>query len=245
MRTYAIGDIHGQLALLKQAHAWIEADRARVGDAEAPVVHLGDLVDRGPQVRDVIEALLKGQIEGKPWIVLRGNHDTMFALFPDGHRDPGLREGLTYLHEKIGGVASLESYGVDCDPERALSAIQSDAARRIPAAHRAFLFDAPRYHVRGAVLFVHAGIRPGVALEGQTDTDLTWIRAPFHDYAQPHPWLVVHGHTPVEVATHYGNRVNIDTGAAYGGPLTAIVIEGRTVHTLSQSGRTPLHPIAN
>lgn len=245
MRTYAIGDIHGQLALLNQAHAWIDRDRARVGDAEAPVVHVGDLVDRGPDVRGVIETMIAGQVTGKPWIVLRGNHDTMFALFPEGRRDPGLRADLDYLNPRIGGVPSLQSYGIDCDERRPVHEIQADAARLIPVAHRDFLRNLPVYHLRGAALFVHAGIRPGVALEHQTETDLTWIRAAFHDYTAPHPWLVVHGHTPVETPSHRGNRVNIDTGAAYGGPLTAVVIEGNTVHVLGPDGRTLLSPFAD
>lgn len=242
MRSYAIGDIHGQLSLLKQAHAWVEADRARVNDPEAPLVHLGDLVDRGPQVRGVIEALLAGQIAGKPWIVLRGNHDTMMAIFPEGGRDPALRAGLEYLHPNIGGVTSLESYGIDCSEGRPIADIQAEARRKIPATHLKFLFDAPLYHLRGEVLFVHAGIRPNIALEDQTDADLTWIRAPFHDHTDPHPWLIIHGHTPIKTPRHYGNRVNIDSGAAYGGPLTAIVTEGRDVFTLGPNGRTALLP---
>ncbi|WP_323035281.1 metallophosphoesterase family protein [Pararhodobacter sp.] len=242
MRSYAIGDIHGQLTLLTQAHAWIAADRARVNDPEAPVIHLGDLVDRGPQVRGVIETLLAGQIAGKPWIVLRGNHDTMMAIFPEGRRDPALREGLEYLHPKIGGIPSLESYGIDCADARPLAEIQADARRKIPATHLRFLIESPLYHLRGEVLFVHAGIRPRVALEDQTDTDLTWIRDTFHAYTAPHPWLVIHGHTPITAPKHYGNRVNIDSGAAFGGPLTAIVIEGRDVFTLGPQGRTALLP---
>ncbi len=242
MRSYAIGDIHGHLDLLTQAHSWIEADRARTGDAEAPVIHLGDLADRGPDVRGVVDRLLTGQMTGKPWVVLRGNHDNMLALFPGGGRDPGLREGLEYLDPKIGGVTSLQSYGVDCSDTRDVADIQADARRKIPAAHLEFLREAPLYHLRGAVLFVHAGIRPDVPLDAQTDTDLMWIRAPFHDFQDPHPWLVVHGHTPVEAPTHFGNRVDIDTGAAYGGPLTAVVFERREVFTLGPDGRTPLRP---
>ncbi|MGL5012014.1 MAG: metallophosphoesterase, partial [Paracoccaceae bacterium] len=46
MRSYAIGDIHGQLGKLMLAHDLIAADMAVHG--AAPVVHVGDLVDRGP-----------------------------------------------------------------------------------------------------------------------------------------------------------------------------------------------------
>ncbi len=235
-RTYAIGDIHGQIDLLKQAHDWIAADRARVADAEAPVVHVGDLVDRGPDSRGVIAWLMAGQMTGQPWVVLKGNHDRMFSRFLEGERDHRLRAELDYLHPKIGGPATLRSYGLPGDA----TPVQARAA--VPPAQRAFLSDLPCHFLRGEVLFVHAGIAPGVPLDDQTEDDLTWIRAPFLEFADPHPWLVVHGHTHLSAPTHYGNRVNIDSGAAYGGPLTAVVIEGQQVWVLGPGGRVPLPP---
>ena len=79
----------------------------------------------------------------------------------------------------------------------------------------------------------------------QTEDDLIWIRAPFLDHADPHPWLVIHGHTHIAAPCHHGNRVNIDSSAAYGGPLTAVVVEGRDVWVLGPDGRIPLHPQAD
>lgn len=236
LRSYAIGDIHGQLDLLIEAHARIAADRALTGDLEAPVVHVGDLVDRGPDSRGVIQHLLAGQIAGQPWIVLKGNHDRMFLRHLDGQRDPGLRAELDYLNPRIGGAATLASYGL------APGTPPLAARRAVPEGHRAFLADLPLFWQRGEVLFVHAGLRPGVAMAEQAETDLLWIRAPFLDHAGQFDWLVVHGHTHLDAPRHYGNRVNIDSGAAYGGPLTAIVIEGREVHVLGESGRRALRP---
>ncbi|MFN7053431.1 MAG: metallophosphoesterase, partial [Gemmobacter sp.] len=105
MRTYAIGDIHGHLDLLKAAHALIAADRAAIGDTEAPVVHIGDLVDRGPDSRGVIDFLMQGQAMGAPWVVLKGNHDRLFTLFmADPHdSDACLRADLAWLHPRLGG----------------------------------------------------------------------------------------------------------------------------------------------
>lgn len=236
IRTYAIGDIHGQIDLLHAAHARIMADRARVGDAEAPIVHVGDLVDRGPDSRGVVEHLLKGQLAGQPWIVLKGNHDRMFSLYLRGERDPELRAGLDYLNPKIGGQETLLSYGAARD------AAPAEIAARVPEGHRAFLEGLPSHHLRGGVLFVHAGIRPGIALEDQTADDMSWIRGPFLEFTGPHPWLVVHGHTHRPAAEHLGNRVNIDSSAAYGGPLTAVVIEDDAVWELGPEGRVPLTP---
>mgnify|MGYP001766801930 CR=1 FL=1 len=93
------------------------------------------------------------------------------------------------------------------------------------------------YSLIGAVLFAHAGIRPGIDLHAQTEDDLLWIRREFLEDTRDHGALVVHGHTPVDAVTHYGNRVNIDTGAGYGDALSAIAIEDGNVWVLTAKGR--------
>jgi serine/threonine protein phosphatase 1 len=98
-------------------------------------------------------------------------------------------------------------------------------------------------HQIGDTLFVHAGIRPGIPLHSQIEDDLVWIREPFLSDARDHGALIVHGHTVVEAPTHYGNRVNIDTGAGYGGPVTAVALEGRDVFLITAKGRVPLLPL--
>lgn len=244
MRTYAIGDIHGQLELLLAQHALIEADRRATGDAEALVVHLGDLVDRGPASRGVVEHLSAGIAAGAPWAVIRGNHDRMFSRFLDDPHaaETGLRPDLAWLHPRLGGAETLASYGVRAAGDRPLAPVHAEAVEAVPPAHRAFLMGLPAWVRRGEVLFVHAGIRPGIPIEAQDETDLVWIRAPFLDDRRDHGALVVHGHTAVDRATHYGNRLNLDSGAAYGGPLTAVVIEGREVWQLTPQGRVPVVP---
>ena len=245
MRSYAIGDIHGQFDLLRAAHDWVEADRARMGDTGAPVVHVGDLVDRGPDSAGVIEYLMRGQDEGRDWVVLKGNHDRMFATFlaDPTAQDPGLRKQFSYLHPAIGGAETLAAYGVRNAADRPVGRVHADAIDAVPEAHRHFLATLPTHLERGEVLFVHAGIRPGVPLQEQTETDLVWIRGPFLEHPDPHPWLIVHGHTAIEAPRHYGNRVNIDSRAAYGGPLTAVVIEGNEVHLLGPGCRHRLDPL--
>jgi len=244
MRSYAIGDIHGHLDLLQAAHRRIEADRARVGDPEAPVVHIGDLVDRGPDSRGVIDWLMRGMADGAPWVVLKGNHDRMFALWLEEtpQRDPKLRPELGWLHPRIGGGPTLASYGVHAPTDRPEAAVHADARQMVSAEHLGFLASRPRMFSRGDAVFVHAGIRPGIALADQTEDDLVWIRQAFLDDPRDHGALVVHGHTAIERATHYGNRLNIDSSAAYGGPLTAVVIEGREAWLLDDGGRMPLLP---
>jgi serine/threonine protein phosphatase 1 len=235
-RVYAIGDIHGQLEKLKGAHALVAADRDLTKDRTAPVVHLGDLVDRGPQSAGVIQYLMDGPPE---WRTIRGNHDGMFLRWlADPHDpDPDLNPAYTWLHEKLGGLTTLDSYGVSEGP-----AMWRQAQAQVPQAHRDWLADLPLTLQFGDVLCVHAGIRPGVPLDRQTPGDLTWIRRPFMDFTGDHGFLVVHGHTPVGVATHYGNRVNLDTGAGYGHDLTVAVIEDGQVSILTALGRLALPP---
>lgn len=241
MRIYAVGDIHGHLSKLVEAHREIEIDRDRTGDDDALVIHLGDLVDRGPDSRGVIDYLMDGIETGQPWRVIKGNHDRMFCDFVrDAKEDPRLRVGLSYLHDGIGGAATLASYGVVrgfLTRERDLAAKATSA---VPQSHLAFIDALPLFHQTEDLLFVHAGILPGVALEDQLEENLLWIREPFLNDATDHGRLVVHGHTPVDAPEHHGNRVALDTGAAFGGPLTPAVFEGREVSILQNGARVAL-----
>jgi serine/threonine protein phosphatase 1 len=249
MSIYAIGDIHGQLEMLEGALAKIEADGGQTGPGGADeVIFLGDLVDRGPHSREVIERVRAGIAEGQNWTAIRGNHDDMFRKFLTGgvvwHEE--IKSDLAWTHRRLGGLATMQSYGVDVAEGRPLSEIWAEARALVPAAHREFLNETPFWAERGKVLFVHAGIRPDVPLEEQTISDLTWIRGPgFEDYTRPHPWLVVHGHTIMERPMHFGNRINLDTGAgANAGPrfLTVAAFEGEECFVLTDAGRMPLRP---
>jgi serine/threonine protein phosphatase 1 len=95
----------------------------------------------------------------------------------------------------------------------------------IPMDHVAFLEtfdDSCRF---GDYLFVHAGIRPGIAIEEQNRYDLRWIREPFLSDAKEHGCVVVHGHTIVGRVEERPNRIAIDTGAYHSGVLTALAVE--------------------
>ena len=239
MRSYAIGDVHGHLDLLIEEHRKIAADRAAHGADDAPIVHIGDLVDRGPDSQGVMEYLQAGVASGENWVVLKGNHDRMFTGFLSDvkYHDEGLRSDLSYLHYKIGGAATVASYGVKNAADRRIVSVHQEAIAAVPQAHRDFLESCPVLFNRGEVMFVHAGVRAGVPLDQQTETDLMWIRGAFLQSGQDYGPLIVHGHTAIDRPRNYGNRVNIDSGAAYGGPLSTVVIEGRDVFRLTPSGR--------
>lgn len=230
---YALGDIHGQAAMLDHALALIAAD----GGADAPLVLLGDLVDRGPDSRGVIDRVMDAQARGRDWTVLQGNHDQLFVAYLEhgSTRSPLIKSGRSWLSPQMGGSETLASYGVtepDWDVARAA----------VPKAHLAFLKGLPRQHRAGDMLFVHAGIDPRVPLEWQNPDDLIWIREPFLSHAAPHPWLVVHGHTAIEYPCHHGNRVNLDGGAGWGRPLVPAVFEAGRAWLLTDSGRAALIP---
>lgn len=241
-RTYAIGDIHGHLDKLHEVHRWIDRDR-RDYFGEVAIVHVGDLVDRGPDSAGVIDLLMSGIALGEPWVVLKGNHDRMMSLFLETppRRDPGLRAEMDWLDKRIGGRTTLASYGVDSGEDRSHAEIHEAAKQAVPVEHLAFLAGLDTMYQAEGLAYVHAGIRPGVALDQQSEDDLVWIRKPFHEAKEDFDALIVHGHTPVDAVTHYGNRINLDTGVAYGGPLSAIVAEDGAVWCLDENGRQPLN----
>lgn len=235
---YAIGDIHGQHQMLQDALEWIDAD----GGRDAQVTFLGDYVDRGPNSRGVLETLKNGVTAGRNWIALKGNHDRMFQWFmEDSPRpDPHLKITHSWLHPALGGRETLASYGVRAEENERLIDVHQRAKEAVPNDHIEFLQSLRTYHQTGSYLFVHAGICPGVALKDQVENDLLWIREPFLSYSARHPWLVVHGHTALEAPEDCGNRLNLDSGAGYGRPLTVAVMEGENVWWLKKEGRVPV-----
>lgn len=239
---YAVGDIHGHLDYLKAAHALIAEDRVRVGGGSVRIVHVGDLVDRGPNARGVIQFLIDGIARGEDWIVLCGNHDRCFIefLLTDPESPAGIRNALFWLGTGMGGLATLASYGLGSDVPKDTASLFAQARSLVPDSHRKFLAALPFWHREDGMIFVHAGIRPGIPLDEQDEDDLVWIREEFHWHRDDHEALIVHGHTPVYAPTNYGNRVNIDTGAAMGRPIVPVVFDGGDCHMLGASGRERL-----
>ncbi len=236
---YAIGDIHGQTGMLDAALDKIEAD----GGPDAKIVFLGDYVDRGPDSKGVLQRLIDGQSAGRNWTFLKGNHDRMMEWFletPPRH-DSYLLVGYHWLHDRLGGRETLASYGVT-DFDRRQFNVAEEFRQNAPQSHVDFLRGLELSHTAGPLFLAHAGIRPGIALDQQAENDLLWIRQEFHSDSSDHGHLIVHGHTPVEHATHYGNRINLDTGAGYDQPLTTAVFQGRDCWLLTEKGRQPLRP---
>ncbi len=192
-RLLAIGDIHGCNELLAQLLREVDPG------ADDRLVFLGDYVDRGPDSRGVIDTLLAVAERWPQTIFLRGNHEQMFLDFLDG-RDP-------WVFLANGGQQTLESY-------------EARAMTDIPPNHQTFLRQLTTCYSCGEFLFVHAGLRPGVAPEDQREEDLLWIRTEFLDSDYDWGKTIVFGHTPQLRPLLAPRRIGLDTGAVYGRKLT-------------------------
>jgi serine/threonine protein phosphatase 1 len=220
-RAYAIGDVHGRFDLLERLLGEIHSDLRHRPVRKALLVFVGDLIDRGPQSAEVIEHLRRYRRHGVKTTFLLGNHEEVLLRILHGDA-PLIAKWCSF-----GGAECLKSYGVD---PRQLSKLGEDEAlakvrKAIPKAHIEFLesfADSCRF---GDFLFVHAGIRPGIEIDQQRQTDLRWIREPFLLDETDHGFVVVHGHTITPEVEVRPNRVGIDTGAYRTGVLTALAIE--------------------
>ncbi len=224
-RIYAIGDIHGRNDMLEEL-IWRISDDLN-GAAGGQLIFLGDYVDRGGDSRGVITRLLSLSRDWPETVFLKGNHEEIMLEFLAEPED--LPHWLDW-----GGEETLESYDINPVglPKAALAEQWLASA---PKSHLDFLKSLKLTHIEGDYLFVHAGVRPGAPLEDQTEADLLWIRKRFHN-APPEDrpdYVVVHGHTPVNKPEDAGWRIGVDTGACYGGMLTAVVLEGTTRRFLS------------
>jgi diadenosine tetraphosphatase ApaH/serine/threonine PP2A family protein phosphatase len=220
MSVYAIGDLHGcpnELEVLLETIA--------PGDDDT-IVFLGDYVDRGPSVRELVDRLLRLRSEAFASIFLRGNHEDMLLSY----LGVGGQHGEVYLEN--GGAMTLGSYGVPAGTRGAA------CLALLPPEHVEFFRNCGLHYVAGSFLFVHAGIRPGVALAEQTEEDRLWIREEF--FAHPHglPYTVVFGHTPTrEARIDLPYRIGLDTGLVYGNKLSCLDVGGQRLLQVSRGAR--------
>lgn len=228
VRIYAIGDIHGRADLLRTVLGRVDLDRKERPVERPIVVFLGDYIDRGPASKQVIDVLLEYRNLCES-VFLKGNHETLIVDFLE---DPSV---LDYWRS-YGGLETLLSYGLK--PSLRVSAderlkLSEQLAGTISQDHLVFLNSLQPYFRCGDFLFVHAGIRPTIALADQDEKDLLWIREEFLQYEKSFGLFVIHGHTAVHAPDMRTNRLNIDTGAFATGRLTCVAIEASTIRPIS------------
>jgi serine/threonine protein phosphatase 1 len=215
---YAIGDVHGEIEKLETLLGFIRDD-ARASLHK--IVFLGDLIDRGPDSRAVV-VRAKHLTESGEAITIKGNHEELLLHAYANRESVGI-----YWWAENGGDETIASYMLAngaCDDFR--DAIDRD--------HIAWLGALPvmvRDEPRGLV-FVHGGIDPKI-FPACSDELRMWTRS--HKFFNEKTWpdrselkdlCVIHGHTPThDFEPHlHPRRINVDTGACFGGPLTAVVL---------------------
>jgi serine/threonine protein phosphatase 1 len=220
MRIYAIGDVHGRVDLLNAVFERIDATLKAHPIEQSVQVFLGDYIDRGPNSREVIDALIARKKE-HALVCLKGNHENYPVQFLS---DPSvLAEWIQF-----GGIQTLLSYGVkpsNRDAPRSPEDVAQSFREALPASHRRFLEGLGLSFTCGDFFFTHAGVRPGVPLGQQHERDLLWIREDFLLHEEDFGKIVVHGHTPAKEPDVRPNRINIDTGAYATGRLTCLVLQ--------------------
>jgi serine/threonine protein phosphatase 1 len=216
---YAIGDIHGRADCLDDAHRRIDRDvAARGAQDQATEIYIGDYVDRGPDSKGVIDRLIARSTVVR-LVALRGNHEIMMESFLRG-------QAPFEDWRRLGGLETVLSYGVDARGLLAKGDVAPrDLAEAVPVSHLRFISSLASLHTTGGYCFVHAGLRPGVAIARQSIADLAWIRDDFLRFSGDFGAIVVHGHTPVPSVDFLRNRINIDTGAYVTNRLSVLRID--------------------
>lgn len=225
---YVIGDIHGRDDLLERIHRGIAVDAAMRPAPRKLILYLGDYLSRGKNSHRVVSrvAAWRPDASGRIEVVtLKGNHEDLALRFLQGE----LKAGRHWFDH--GGLHALAAYGVDAaadelGDDEGTEALRQRFANAVPAHDLAFLESLKASHREGDYHFVHAGIRPGVPLEAQSERDQMWIRARFLESGLDHGAIVVHGHSISPIPDVRHNRIGIDTGAYDSGVLTCLVLDG-------------------
>jgi serine/threonine protein phosphatase 1 len=243
-RTFAIGDIHGEVGHLSTLLA-----RLPPLDADDTVVFLGDYLDRGPRSKDIVEQLMSfpGRTPAKV-VCLRGNHEDAWVRV--------CREGWDefVLPPGNGCLATVRSYTGGATPAPDEEPAQEDmmpltTGSFFPEAVVRWLEALPYWYEDANGIYVHAGLpRQGDRFQHPSEVSnrlvLLWIRTEdfFRNYRGKR---VVFGHTPTEFLPQEISSytpldpndafigedvIGTDTGCGMGGFLTAIELPGALVH---------------
>ena len=220
VRIYAVGDIHGRADLLQQLFARIDANEERQPIKHKIEVFLGDYIDRGPDTRKVLETLTE-RAKTHELVCLKGNHEALMLRFLDDAT-------VLRVWRHLGGLETLVSYGIvpnlASDPASEVR-LASELKSRLDRSHENFLRNLRLSYSFGDFFFAHAGVRPAVPLNQQSEEDLLWIREEFLFCDASFGKIIIHGHSPVLEPDVRLNRINIDTGAYATGRLTCLVLE--------------------
>jgi len=211
-----IGDVHGcfdELAELLRQLGYEIGEYVIRHPAGRKLILLGDLVDRGPRIPDVLK-LLMSAVEAGSAICVPGNHDMKLLRKLRG-------KDVQITHGMAESLAQLEAE----TPE-----FRQKVAEFIDSLVSHYVLD------DGKLVVAHAGMKQEMqgrgsgkvrefALYGETTGETDEFGLPIR-----YPWaddyrgraMVVYGHTPVPEPQWLNRTINIDTGCVFGGRLTAL-----------------------
>jgi serine/threonine protein phosphatase 1 len=211
-RTFVIGDVHGCAATLRRLVE--ELLRPLPGDR---IYLLGDLIDRGPDSRGVLDFIFELRERGLSVESVRGNHEEMFLQADDDH--------LLELWGANGGLATLASF-------------RADGPGDIPRRYRDFLDSLPLYILLDDFFIVHAGLNFDRPSPFDDTEAMLWTRSSYVDRQRIGGRRLICGHTPVprsllEVSLN-SNKIMIDNGCVFidrpeMGNLAALELESMTL----------------
>ncbi|MER6976920.1 polynucleotide kinase-phosphatase [Streptomyces carpinensis] len=207
-----IGDVHG-------CSAELESLLGKLGyvDGEHPegrtAVFVGDLVDRGPDTPGVLRRVMS-MVESGHALCVPGNHENKYGRHLGGRRVQ-LTHGLAETVEQMAGESEEFRARVRGFIDGLVSHYVLDGGRLV-VCHAGL---PEKYHGRTS------GRVRSHALYGETTGETDEFGLPVR-----YPWAedyrgraaVVYGHTPVPQATWLNNTICVDTGAVFGGRLTAL-----------------------
>ena len=234
MNILIFGDVHGDAKSLLSLMA---RTRGLIGGAPLTIYSVGDLIDRGPDSKRVIDICIKHGVRN-----LLGNHE----LWLHEWVTTGKVDGRIPLSPRMGGVATLRSYGIDTDEIKSHLQLAQELDRAVPNEHREYLASGElwaKVHHNGLVYFLsHGGISeeagnaiwndsavaplrdsvPNSKLTGMVynalfeaaPQQILWVGAKKNKvFRFPDGCVQVFGHTPwrggAEIADHY---VALDSG---------------------------------
>lgn len=208
---FAIGDVHGCATELEMLLETLPLD------ADSTIVFIGDFVDRGAESKKVIDIVLRLQ-KTTNVVAMMGNHEQMLLSFLE---DP--ESALAGMFIYNGGGATLASYS------------DAPGAYSIPEEHIDFLRSLKLCHQTDDYFFVHAGLPDQdiskIDLE-KSMMELLWIRGPFLKSEFDWKSKIIHGHTPVTSVDFRPNRINLDTGCAFNGELSAVALPSMRIYSV-------------
>lgn len=215
-RILAIGDVHGCAKTLTSMIDQLEVTHDDL------VVFLGDYIDRSDGVFSVIEQLIEFKEMFPNTVFIKGNHEDMFLKYLKG--EGNWEDARMFRYN--GGTSTINSY---CEALNITDTMDEPFCwDSLPESHQEFYNNLKVMHEHDKYVFVHAGVRPQVALYDQIDYDMIWIRYEFLNWSSAvlPGRVVVHGHTPMEqheldkYHEKYTDRICLDSACVFGYELT-------------------------